>query len=419
MGRTTVSLLVSIVLALSLFVAGAATGFAKEPPRDKVVVGIINPTTGVLAGFGEGTPWAEKQVVDYVNNTLGGVYFKEYDRKLPLEIIIYDSESDTTKCTQLTQKLIQDDKVDLIVVRHTPETTNPVNAVCERFKVPCISMDGPVDAWLAEGPYEYTYHAFWNLNAMHNAYVSIWKQAGFGPGTKVGILLENDADGTAWHNTFPAFLKKAGYVVVDPGQFPPLTQDYSAIIRLFMKEGVEIVSGATINPDFATFWRQCKQFGYQPKFITMAKAYLLESDAMAIGPDLMDGLTCEVWWSPTHPWKSALTNETPAGLGAKYKAATGRNISQPMGIKYASMEVAYDVLLRAGSLDKIAIRNAIGTTDLETIFCRIKYNADRYALTPLVGGQWVKNAQGGLDLLVIDNGTNPGIPTNGKLKPLK
>ncbi len=419
MKKAFVSLFVSAALALSLLVAGAVAGFAKEPPRNKVVVGIINPTTGVLAGFGEGTPWAEKQVVDYVNNTLGGIYFKEYDRKLPLEIIIYDSESDTTKCTQLAQKLIQEDKIDLMVVRHTPETTNPVNAVCERFKVPCLSLDGPVDAFLAEGPYEWTYHVFWNLDAMFATYASIWKQAGFGKGTKIGLLFENDADGTAWHNKFPGFLRDSGFTVIDPGQFPPLTQDFSSIIRLFMKEGVEIVSGCTINPDFATFWRQCKQLGYQPKFITMAKAYLLESDARAIGPDLMDGLTCEVWWSPTHPWKSALTGETPASLGAKYKAATGRTIPQPVGIKYTSMELAYDVLSRAGSLDKAAIRDAIAATDLETVFCRIKYNADRYALTPLVGGQWVKNAQGGLDILVIDNGTNPDIPTNAKLKPLK
>ncbi len=419
MRMKTVSVLVSIALAIALLVAGAATSSAKEPPRNKVVIGIINPTTGVLAGFGEGTPWTEKLIVDYINNTLGGIYLKDYDRKLPLELIIYDSESDTTKCTQLTQKLIQEDKVDLIVVRHTPETVIPVSAVCERFKVPCISMDGPVDAWLAEGPYEWAFHAHWNLDSMFNTYSSMWKLAGFGKGAKVGILFANDADGTAWATKFRKGIKDAGYTLVDPGQYPVLTQDFSGIIRQFMKEGVEVVAGTNINPDFATFWRQSKQLGFRPKFFSMGKAFLLESDAMAIGPDLMDGLTTEVWWAPTHPWKSALTGETPAGLGAKYKAATGRNITQPMGLKYASIEVAYDVLTRAGSVDRVAVRDAIAATDLDTILCHIKYTPEHYALTPLVGGQWVKNDKGGLDLLVIDNTLEPEIPTTGKLKPLK
>jgi hypothetical protein len=30
----------------------------------------------------------------------------------------------------------------------------------------------------------------------------------------------------------------------------------------------------------------------------MGKAYLLESDALAIGAELMDGLCAECWWSP-------------------------------------------------------------------------------------------------------------------------
>ncbi len=418
MRKTSVSALVSLVLALSLLVAGVTVGFAKEPPRNKIVVGIVTPITGVLAGFGDGTPWVENQVIDYINKTLGGIYLKEYDRKLPLEVILYDSESDTTKCTQLAQKLIQESKVDLMVVRHTPETTLPVIAVCERFKVPCLSLDGPADAFVAEGPYEWSYHVFWDLDSMLAAYHSLWKQAGLGKGTKVGVLFENDADGTAWNNKLPGFLKDNGYVVVHPGQFPPLTQDFSSIIRLFMKEGVELVAGCTINPDFSTFWRQAKQLGYQPKFVTMAKAYLLESDAMAIGADLMDGVTCEVWWSPTHPWKSALTGETPAGLGEKFKAATGRTIPQPVGIKYTSIEMIYDIFTRAGSVDKVAIRNAIGATDLDTVFGHLKFNDKRYALTPLVGGQWMKKPDGGLEILVIDNGTNPNIPLSGKLKPL-
>jgi len=394
-------------------------GAKTKPPRDYVLVGIINPATGALAGFGEGEDWVQNQFLDYVNNELGGIYIKDYDTKLPIKFITYDSESDTTKATDLAQKLITDDKVDLIIVRHTPETVNPVTAVAERFQVPCISMDAPVDAWLAEGPYEWVYHAFWNLDSMYACYHSLWQKAGFGPGAKVGLLFANDADGTAWASVFNSKIVADGYVLVDPGQYPVMTQDFSDIIQLFIREGVDIVCGTNINPDFATFWRQAKQLGFKPGFVTMGKAYLLESDAMAIGADLMDGLAGEVWWSPTHPFKSALTGLTPKDLADKYLADTGRKITQPMGCKYTTFEILADVLSRTASLDKNDIIASLAATDLDTVFGHVKYNSDHYSLTPLTGGQWRKNSSGGLDLIIVDNSQNPNIPTTGDLVPLK
>jgi len=35
-----------------------------------------------------------------------------------------------------------------MVVMHTPDTVNPVTAMCERYQLPCIALDAPVDAWL-------------------------------------------------------------------------------------------------------------------------------------------------------------------------------------------------------------------------------------------------------------------------------
>ncbi|NTV89573.1 MAG: ABC transporter substrate-binding protein, partial [Clostridiales bacterium] len=223
---TTAGTTTAEVAAAATAIATAA-GTAAEPaagteaaPKDKVKIGIVNPTTGPLAGFGEGCPWTENLLVDYVNNTLGGIYFKKYDKKLPIEIVVYDSTSDTTKCAQMAQKLIEEDKVDIIIARHTPETVNPVSAVAERYGVPCVAIEAPVDAWLAAGPYEWTYHSFWDLDMMYRLYSNMWKQAGFGPGAKIGICFANDADGTAWYNIFAERIKADGYVLVDPGQHP-------------------------------------------------------------------------------------------------------------------------------------------------------------------------------------------------------
>jgi len=417
----------AIVLAFSMVSmltgCGGGTGGTKKAPKSAVTIGIINPQTGPLAGFGEGEDWIDQQILDYVNNTMGGINFADYGVKLPLKIVVYDSQSDTTQCTQLAQKLIQQDTVDMVVVRHTPDTVNPVTAICERYQEPCVAFDAPVDAWLAAAPdggYQWTYHSWWTLDQMYDQYKALWTQAGFAPSAdvKIGTLFSNDADGTAWAGIFNPNIQSDGYTLVDPGTYPDGTQDFSSIIQQFMTAGVTIVCGTNTNPDFATFWRQCRQLGFQPKFVTMGKAYLLQSDADAIGADLMDGLCGETWWDPGYPFKSSLTGLTPADLAQKYQTASNRQITQPMGDKYASLEIAVDALSRAGSLDKTAIRDAIGATNLDTIFGHIQFNDKHYCETKLAGGQWQVDAQGNLHLYVVNNSLHTDLPTTGTLKPL-
>ena len=415
-----IAVVITALLAVSVLAGCGNSGggsASDEGERTEIRIGMITPLTGVLAGFGEGTPWTEELLVDYVNNELGGI---EVDgKKLPIKLISYDSESDTTKCAELAQKLITDDKVDMMVVRHTPETVNPVSAVCERYEIPTVSMDAPVDAWLAEGPYEWVFHTHWNLDTMYKQYKALWEKAGATKGTKIGIIFANDADGTAWKATFADQIKADGFELVDPGQYPAGTTDFTDIINQFKTEGVEILAGTNTNPDFGTFWRQSKQQGFEPKFVTMGKAYLLRADAEAIGADLMNGLTGEVWWSPVHPFKSALTGETPASLTELYLEASDREITQPMGYKYASFEVAIDALTRAGTLDKPAIRDAIAATDIETVIGPVKYNDEHYSLSPLTGGQWVVDSTGTLQLNIVDNSLAPEIPLTGELQLLK
>ena len=47
-------------------------------------------------------------------NAQGGIFVKEYNKKLPIELKIYDDKSDQGTMTRLTEKLILEDKVDFL-----------------------------------------------------------------------------------------------------------------------------------------------------------------------------------------------------------------------------------------------------------------------------------------------------------------
>ena len=85
---------------------------------------------------------------------------------------------------------------------------------------------------------------------------------------KVGGLFPNDADGNAWGDAnlgLPKPFAAAGYDLVDPGRYQPLSDDFSSQIQAFKNAGCEIVTGVMIPPDFATFWSQAAQQGFQPE----------------------------------------------------------------------------------------------------------------------------------------------------------
>ncbi len=82
--------------------------------KDKIVVGMARPISGWMAVIGDSAfrPVYETWVKQV--NAEGGIYVKEYGKKLPIELLIYDDKSDVGTMTRLTEKLIVQDKVDFL-----------------------------------------------------------------------------------------------------------------------------------------------------------------------------------------------------------------------------------------------------------------------------------------------------------------
>jgi len=379
-----------------------------QQKKDFIIIGKTKPSTGPLAGFGEASPWADEKAIAAINKD-GGLFIKEYNKKVPVRLKMVDTESDPAKAAELASKLILGDKVDLMVVMHTPDTVNPVTAMCERYKMPCIGLDAPMDAWLTGGPYKWSFHAFWTVSTMASLFVDMWDENRDKTNKVVGVLWPNDPDGVTFEKIFPGILKERGYKVVDPGRFPYFSKDFTSFVNLFKKENVEILTGCPIPPDWATAWKQFQQQAFVPKIATIAKACLFPADVGALGGNLPNGITTEIWWTPHHPFKSSLTGETAEQICALWTKETGKQWTQPIGFKYAGFEIAADVLKRAQTLDKEKVREAIAKTDMNTIVGHIKYNDKNYSETPLVGGQWVKGKKWPWDLEITSNKKHPEI----------
>lgn len=385
-------------------------------------IGHVSPRTGPLAGFAE----ADEYILAHINERLAqGI--DNNGRTWNVEIITKDSQSNSNRAAEVASELILNDEVDIITAASTPDTVNPVSDQAELNYVPCITTDCPWQPYffgrngVPDQGFDYTYHFFWGLEDVITAFLAMW--GGADVARKVGGLFPNDADGNAWGDAklgLPPALAEAGYELVDPGRYQPVSDDFSAQIAAFREAGCEIVTGNMIPPDFATFWAQAAQQGFSPRVVTIGKALLFPSVVEALGARGA-GLSSEVWWSPNHPFSSSLTGVSSRELAEGYTGATGRPWTQPIGFKHALFEVAADVIARAEDLeDPDAIAAAIAGTSVNTITGPVDWSTGpvrNVTKTPLVAGQW-QRTDGELTLEIVANDPAPEIPVTAEFQLL-
>jgi branched-chain amino acid transport system substrate-binding protein len=408
--------------------AAALAGCGTSEPladRQTIKLGYVSPQSGSLFSFGEADAFVIEDAKRAFKDGLqiGG-------RAHPVEILVMDSQSNPARAAEVARDLISRDLVTMMLVSSTPETTNPVADACEKAGMPCISTVTPYQPWYLgrnpppdpndPKPYRWTWHFFWGLEDIIGVFADMWGQVE--NNQILGGLWPNDGDGKAWSRGFPLALQPLGYEIVDPGRYRSEKDSFKTEIDRFKAAGADIVTGVPLPPDFATFWKQAGQQGYQPKIASVGKALLFPAFIEAMGNAA--GVSTEVWWSPKHPFRSSLTGAGAGQLAEEYTKTTGRQWTQPLGFVHALFEIAASVLSKAGDVnDRQALVDAIKATSMDTIvgpvdWTRSQADFPNVSRTPLVGGQWRRGKTWPFELVIVSNTVHPEIPATSTLQPI-
>lgn len=389
---------------------------------DVIKIGYLTHRTGPFAPFAE----ADTFILDNATKALaGGLTIG--GKKYRVEFVAKDDQSNPDRQSNLAAELINKDGVDLMLGQ---ATIGPgIAQQCETNGVPCITTMSPWQAWMfpmkgdpAKG-FKNVFHFFWGIDDIANVYLDIWKDLKLPK--VIGSAFENTLPGNAMGDLkmgMPAMFAKAGYKIVDIGKFAPGSNDFSAQIQAFKKEGAEIVTGLFAPPEWASFVKQCAQMGYKPKVMTIAKALLFPGGVQALGKSA-HGMSTEIWWSPAYPFRSSLTGQTARQLADTYMAATKKEWTQPIGVMHALIETGIAALKASGDpKNPQKVADAIRGLKLDTVIGRLDFAGSgikNVSKMRVVGGQWIIDDKGKLDIVVTHNGTAPEIPVQRKFELLQ
>lgn len=374
--------------------AGSTTTTAGAEMGAEIVLGFVTPLTGPLASFGVPDQYCVDRWREFIGDGIDGGDGKKH----PVKIEVQDSQSDVARASQVAGDLINNSKVDLMMVASTPDTVTPVVEQCEAAGVPCVSTDCPWQTYLGQNMdtgYKWSYHVFFGGEDWITENWAVYEK--IESNKKIGAMFDNTADGLFFAEEIPPFMEPKGYTIVDPGRFQPGTEDFTQQISAFKREGVELITGNMIPPDFTNFWKAAAQQGLKAKAVMIGKCLLFPQSVDALGP-IANGLVKELWWHRTFPFKSSLTGETCAQLADDFEAKTGQQQTAPL-LHYVVGEMAVWAIQNAtdpknkdamlAAIEKMKVDTIVGSIDFTAPL--VEKNGDRVTSWPAGPGHKTKN----------------------------
>jgi branched-chain amino acid transport system substrate-binding protein len=332
--------------SLGLSLALAAPAAAQEPIR----IGSFLSVTGPASFLGDPEQKTLEMQVEKINAE-GGVLGRK------LQLIVYDDAGDAEKARTFAKRLLEQDKVDVIVGGSTTGTTMAAVPLAEAAGVPFISLAGavviiePVKKWVFKTPHT-------DRMACDKIFVDM-KARGF---TKVALVSGSGGFDKSMRGECLKVAPNHGMQIVADETYGAADTDMTAQLTKIKGSGAQAVLNAGFGQGPAIVTRNHKQVGvglplYQSHGVA-SKEYIKLSGDAAEGVRLpAAALLVADLLAANDPQKPVVTAYRNAYEG-KYKS----EVSTFGGHALDGLMIAVNAIKAAGATDKAKVRDAIEAT---------------------------------------------------------
>lgn len=346
-----------------------------------IKVGAVVPLTGRYGAGGAQVRAGYEIGVEHVN-AAGGVTVA--GKKMPLELVLLDDESDATKTVSRLETLAAQG-----VVAYLGGFGSDLHAaaasVAEKNKIPYLGVAFALHKVHQQG-FRYLFSPFWKSPDIGQALPPMLNSLPAGERPKTVAIFQEKTDwgremATAWTEAG----KAAGYQVVLNGDYAPGAKDFSDLILKAKSANADAVFALPTPPDGMTMIKQMKELSYTPKLTLFIRAPDPPIWTKNLGKD-GDFVVLAPGWH--HAVKAPGVKE----LNAAHQAKVGRPADPIAGPAYACVQILAAAAARAGA-DREKLRDAIAATDMTTVVGPVKFRADGTGIVQSVFLQWLNGKQ--------------------------
>ena len=355
------------------------TGAIAEEKKE-IIVGAPNSITGLNAMTGKEQMWGYKQSVADIN-AKGGVYVKEYGKKLPIKLIFADDKSMADQAAAAMERLIKVDKIDLALSTNITPYNIAAGTVCEKYKMYFQVVSSWLD-FIEKENFKWVTDLFTDTGSAAKTPFVVWENLPADKRPKrPALLMEDNQDGQGFGMGFKHWAKEYGYKFVVDDPFTPGTKDFSSHILKYRATKVDAILILCPPTDGITLLRQMKEQGLVVPYIHGWKGFWTREFEGAMGKDA-NYIIHDAFWS------EKLGAPGAKELQKNFVKAFGYD-SVSIGLYYASPQILAMAIERAGTLDPGKVRDEVFGGEFKgTVMGDVKYNEKGLAFTPFLALQW-------------------------------
>jgi branched-chain amino acid transport system substrate-binding protein len=237
--------LAGLVATAAILAGGVVTGVKAQ---ETIKIGVTQPLTGAFAASGNYVAQGAKIAEDQINNA-GGVLGKK------IQLIVEDNKSNPTEAVSTVEKLIQKDKVPVLVGAWSSTLTLAVMPKLEEYRVPMVvetSSSGKITT--SGNPYIFRISPTSAMEA--KAFQPLVAKMGI---KKASFLYTNNDFGIGSANEFSNMLKANGVAIGVMETMDPKATDFSAQLAKIKASGSDTLFVTTAVEQLTLILKQAKE----------------------------------------------------------------------------------------------------------------------------------------------------------------
>ncbi|HZT20424.1 MAG TPA: amino acid ABC transporter substrate-binding protein [Dongiaceae bacterium] len=354
-------------------VLGLATAALPAAADDgTITLGAAVSQTGIYATSGMHTRDGYDFAVERINS-MGGV--KVGDKAYKLRVKYYDDESVATRSAELSERLVGQDGIKLILGPYGSPTTAAMAPVIEKLRVPMIEANGAARSLFTKG-YRYTFAVLSTSDQYLSSAVDLLaekaQEAGKDPKSlRLALAMGDDNFSQDVRAGILQAAKQHGMQVVIDDKLPDAFTDMSATLTKVkaLRPDALLVSGH--EKGALTAARQIAERRIEVPMVAMT--HCDSADIIGQVGAAAEYTLCAAQWAPSLTYRDRWFG-TAADYAKAFAARYGHEPPYQAAESSAAVLVYADALQRAGSLDPAKVRDAIAATDLDTFYGHIDFD---------------------------------------------
>jgi branched-chain amino acid transport system substrate-binding protein len=347
---------VAALVALLVLVPAAK---AEHRPNKVVLVGGAISQTGRFAEPAGRQVNSIKMWVDQVNGRGGLLGHK-------IELLLLDDKSDTQTAVKLYEKLITEDKVDVLLAPYSSAITEAVANINERYKMPFVAY-GAASSPIWEKGRKYIFNIVAVAEDYQKGAVHLAGQVGV---KKIAIIGEDSLFPRQSGIGAKQWAAKLGLQVALEENYPQKQTDFTALLQKIKASGAEAIMSNSYFADAAAQVRQMRELNLNFKLFSSTVGPGLPNFAEQLGSTAEYVLGYSQW----EPVPEILKHPGMKEFIAEYEKRYGEKPNYHAGGTYGALQVTEAALKAAGSFDNEKLREALASIEATTIFGRYKVN---------------------------------------------